>query len=203
MRDLLDTVTLVHEALRDDQRQRNWVRSIETIFDEEELQYRVDNDGIVHFAVDEAHEVVRQSTIRALQDRRFEGVVVAFQRANDALLDPQSGPRPLRETFEAAEILFKLMFSRAPRLGAKEIRDHLEPLVAQAYGNDPVAQRSAQRLVASFREWVEAAHHYRHGQPQEAPVGMPAELQILAMNEGAAFIRWLAGLAQLDGGSEG
>ena len=59
------------------------------------------------------------------------------------------------------EGLFGLMFPYV-RLTADEIERCLRPIVERAYEGDATAQKTAQRMLAGFREWVEASHNYRH-----------------------------------------
>ena len=102
----------------------------------------------------------------------------------------------IRHTFEAAEILFRLICPKAPRLGGAEINTHLKPLVETLYSGDQTACRASMKLLASFSDWVDGAHFYRHGQGTEEPTQAPLEIAVLAISMGASFIRWLAEIDQ-------
>jgi len=109
---------------------------------------------------------------------------------------PQRQPSKLqaawRATFSAVEGLFGLMFPYV-RLTV-EIERCLRPIVERAYEGDATAQKAAQRMLAGFREWVEASHNYRHQPGAEERAQPPADVTILAISQGASLLRWLAGL---------
>jgi hypothetical protein len=46
--------------------------------------------------------------------------------------------------------------------------------------------------VDAFRDWVDAAHFYRHEAGREAVAQPPLSLAILLISAGASFLRWLA-----------
>jgi hypothetical protein len=64
----------------------------------------------------------------------------------------------------------------------------------KAYAGDAVALRAAMKQLASFKDWVDASHNYRHEQGSEEPVQPPIDLAVLAVSNGAAYIRWLVAL---------
>ena len=45
-----------------------------------------------------------------------------------------------------------------------------------------------------FKEWIDAAHHYRHEPGQQEPVQPPLLLVVQMVSVGASFVRWLAEL---------
>ena len=54
--------------------------------------------------------------------------------------------------------------------------------------------RASSRKFATFQDWVEVSHIYRH-RPGAAESGQPpADVAILAITLGASLLRWLAGL---------
>ncbi len=71
------------------------------------------------------------------------------------------------------------------------------PLVQKLYGADAVALRAANKQVASFKDWVDASHNYRHEQGSEEPVQPPIDLAILAISNGTSFLRWLIAIDQM------
>ena len=195
LRDVLDTVTIVFSLLR---RTRgpyadNFLNNVARIFAEENVGYRVDDVGVVHFAVDADFEQGRSSTIRALEDARYVSVAGNFQNAFIHLDQvPPDGRAAIRSTFGALEALFKLMFDRAPRLGGKELDQHLKPKLDTLYAPGSAHGRAVSRLLASFKEWVEAAHHYRHEPSGGDDSQPPLDLVVLMVSGGASYLRWLA-----------
>src|SRR5438874_11030071 len=84
LRDLLDTVTetarfLTQHGFRPGARE--WLQNANHIFIEENLAYRVGEDGVVHPHPDAEFEVNRASAIAALDDRRFAGARQEFEEA--------------------------------------------------------------------------------------------------------------------------
>jgi hypothetical protein len=53
-----------------------------------------------------------------------------------------------------------------------------------------------QQMLASFSDWVDAAHHYRHAPGEGQPTEPPEEVWQLLMSQGGGFARWLSQLAR-------
>jgi hypothetical protein len=117
----------------------------------------------------------------------FEGAMAALAKA------PPDTKTAIRCTFSAAENLFKLMIAKSLRLAADEAQK-LEPLLQRLYASDDVAKRASLKLLAAFKDWVEAAHFYRHEPGREEPSPPPLPLAVHMVSVGASFIRWLAEL---------
>lgn len=188
LRDVLDAITFAAEVSGFNS---TFLEQVATIFLEENVGYRVDRRGIVHFAVDAEYERSAQSIIRGMDNPRYNNVLKAFERIQLELdKDPPDGKLAVRAAFDAVEALFKLMFPRAPRLASGEIEKHLMVLVKSRSKSD-AEQRATAQWVASFKAWVEACHFYRHEQGQEDPHAPPLDLAIGLISAGAAFLRWL------------
>ncbi len=205
LRDVLDTITIIHNTIRekheDDQARRRgvFIAICRRILSEEQVRYRIDDDGSVHFTVDELFEVNRIATIRALSGARYTSVRELFEKAFKELDHaPPNGKSAIRHVFFATEGLFRLMFEKAAKLDGAEVQKHLEPAVNRLHTEDVIANRFAQKMVASLRDWIDAAHFYRHEPGTEEPAQPPLELAIYCINQAAGHIRWLAQLdAQL------
>ncbi|APO56361.1 hypothetical protein LUI11_26390 [Bradyrhizobium diazoefficiens] len=198
MRDLLDTVTLTFRHLTGSGRDVRWLSETRRIFSEERLAYEIDDKAVVHPAVDREFQRNRQATVAGLQAPRYANSLAAFERISDELAsDPPNGKDAWRAAFGAVEGLFRLMFCSAPQLNAGAVETHLAPLVQKLYGTDAVALRAANKQVASFKDWVDASHNYRHEQSSEEPVQPPIDLAVLAISNGTSFLRWLIALDQM------
>jgi hypothetical protein len=81
-------------------------------------------------------------------------------------------------------------------VNAGAIDTHLGPAIQKAYTDETVALRAANKQLASFKDWVDASHNYRHEQGSEDPVQPPSELAVLAVSNGASYLRWLIALDQ-------
>ncbi len=197
LRDVLDVITLIYNHLPRDRSnwEVRWREGIQQIFEEEKVTYRIYEEGGVHLGVDEEFDHNRASVISSLSNSRYSGVITAFNEAHKALdSSPPDGKLAMRHAFEAVEILFRLIFPNAPRLGGSEIKKHLEPWISAHLAEDKTAARATIKLLASFSEWVDGVHFYRHGQGQEEPVQPPLSLAILTISTAASYLRWLGEL---------
>ena len=196
LRDMLDAVTLANRHLLQHGYTgiaRKWLLDVQRIFQEENLRYRLDSKGGVHFSVDQEFEASRNAAISALQAPRYLNVVDAFERAYSQLASvPPDGKNSVRAVFSAAEGLFRLMFPDAPRLTSSEIEKRLSPVVQKVFNSDAAALGATSKLLASFKDWVDGAHFYRHEPGKEEIAQPPLPLAINFVSLGASFIRWLA-----------
>jgi hypothetical protein len=198
IRDLLDSVTLTFTHLTGSGREGRWLSETRRIFSEERLAFEIDDKAVVHPAVDKEFQRNRQATVAGLQTPRYANSLSAFERiSNELSSDPPNGKDAWRAAFGAVEGLFRLMFSSAPQLNTGAVETHLAPLVQKLYGSDAVAHRAASKQVASFKDWVDASHNYRHEQGSEEPVQPPIDLAVLAISNGTSFLRWLIALDQM------
>lgn len=196
VRDLLDTITLAAKFLGDGTSADGlWRDQARRILAEEHLAYEIDDEGVVHPAIDQEFQKNRAATIAGLQLPRYANSLAAFARVSDELVStPPNGKEAWRAMFAAVEGLFRLMFSSAPQLNSGTVESNLTPVVQRIYASDPIALRAAMKQLASFKDWVDASHNYRHEQGSEEPVQPPLDLVVLAVSNGAAYIRWLIAL---------
>ncbi len=211
LQDVLDIVTVGYRYLDAKPRTRirqmdapkRWCAEVQRIFKEENVHYRVDERGGVHFRFDVEFEQNRATTIASLQGARYRAALTAFEGGMAALTKaPPDGKAAIRGTFAAAEGLFRLMFEKSPRLTASEAQK-LEPLLQRVHAQDNVAMGAASKLLNAFKDWIDAAHFYRHEPGQQDPVQPPLMLAVQMVSVGASFIRWLAELdaTQIGGGT--
>jgi hypothetical protein len=196
-RDLLDTVTLTFGFLKATSFEERWLSEARRVFSEEHLAFEIDSVAIVHPAVDKEFQRNRQATVAGLQTPRYANSLAAFERiSNELSSDPPNGKDAWRAAFLAVEGLFRLMFSSANQLNAGAVETNLAPVVQRLYSADPVALRAASKQLASFKDWVDASHNYRHEPGSEDPVQPPIDLAVLAISNGTSFLRWLIVLDQ-------
>jgi hypothetical protein len=193
----LDTISLVYRCLfyhANHGTANQWRDAVKRIFAEENLAYEIDDVGGVHPAIDREFQRNSVSAIAGLESDRYDNVRELFEQASNHLNgDPANYAQAWRAMFSAVEALFALMFPYV-RLTAEDIDRRLRPVVQRAYDGDAAAQRAALRMVASFRDWVEASHLYRHQPGAAEPAQPPADVAVLAISVGASLLRWLAGL---------
>ena len=171
-----------------------WRDGVKRIFEEENVHYTVDDRGGVHFAFDVEFETNRAATVASLNGGRYVAALSAFEGGMAALSQaPPDGKSAIRQVFGAAEILFRLIFASAPRLTAQEAQ-RLEPVLQQIYASDKTALGASVKLLNSFKDWINAAHFYRHEAGHEEPVQPPLSVTVQMVSLGASFTRWLAEL---------
>jgi hypothetical protein len=203
LRDVLDAITVRYRSMRvayyDDDgsatraAKSEFLQTIQRIFAEERVSYRLDGHGGVHFAVDQEFERARASTIAELANPRYNNVRELFKRAVQALDNvPPDGKGAIRSCFFAAEGLFRLMFPNCTQLNAGDMQKHLKPKIDRIYEGQKPAIYVAHKQISGFREWIDAAHFYRHEPGVEEPAQPPLEIAIEMLSQGAAFIRWMA-----------
>src|SRR5262249_36805027 len=209
LKDVLDIVTIGYQFLVEQARtdaygrfrHRNyaqeWIAGVRRIFQEESVHYTVDAAGGVHFQFDEQFAKGRAATIASLQGERYANARHAFDGAMEAFSKaPPDGKTAVRGVFPAAENVFKLITSK-DRLGAKEA-DDLSQIIDKLYAVDDPARNSARKMLASLKDWVDAAHFYRHEPGTEEVAQPPLPLAVYLVSIGASHLRWLA---ELDGAS--
>jgi hypothetical protein len=193
LRDLLDAITLIFLSIDGNDKinaQQRFRSEVERMMREENLSYRMDEAGGVHYYVDEEFERSRNATIVGLSGDQFQAAREALDDAHRALLshDTLSG---VRRSFDAVENVFKIRFG-TPRLGASEIKSKLNPTLPDNYSGR--ATDAANRLAAAFAEWTNAAHQFRHAPGVADPSPPPMDMAILMMSEAASYLRWLISL---------
>jgi len=196
--DVLDVVTVVYRALREGDKRfggnasRAFLATARRIFVEQNVHYSIDDSGGVHFLADQEFEHSRASAIAALAGPRYANSLHAFEAAMKALSNASpDGKGAIRSTFAAVEGLFRLMFPSAPRLTAAEA-DKLLPLLQAMNVGDSPALGASSKMLASFKDWIDASHFYRHEAGSEDVAQPPISVAILLVSAGASHLRWLA-----------
>jgi hypothetical protein len=146
----------------------------------------------VHFKVDAEFAANTNATIAAIDGPRYGNVRAEFDKGMAALSGANpDGKEGIRGVFGAAESLYRLIFSKAPRLTAADALKQLQAAVQSMYSSDAVAQRAASKMVSAFADWIDACHNYRHEQGVEEPSQPPLDLAIEIISAGSGFVRWL------------
>lgn len=204
IKDVLDLITVAHNSIyetfdyrgeRQTREAESFRKEVDQIFDEENVQYVTDKLGGVHYRHDEEFARSRIATIAALEDARYANVLDAFNRGMQELGQPTpDGKHAIRSVFAALEGLFRMMVPDAPRLTSKEA-EKLGPFIQKITADDPTATGASAKSLASLKDWIDAAHFYRHepGTPDEI-AQPPLSLALHLVSVGAAHIRWLAQL---------
>ncbi len=199
LRDVLDSVTIRWRTITDSYEDRRtrarnvFLVQVRRVFAEEQVRYRIDELGGVHFAVDTDFENARIAAIARLGKSRYAGVRTSYEEAF-ATLDrvPPDGKAAIRAAFFAVENLFRLIFPKAHQLSGAEVVKHLKPAVDDEFANQKPAINLAQKQVAAFCDWIDGAHFYRHEPGTEEPAQPPLDLAIYMVAQAGAHLRWLA-----------
>jgi hypothetical protein len=175
---------------------KRWLENVRRIFAEENLHYSFDDAGGGHFSYDKEFNFSVAAAIAALGLPRYENARQEFDDGRAKLAQvPPDGKGGIRSTFTAAEGIFKLMFPSAPRLTAKEA-EQLKPILQKVYAGDTPALGASKKMLESLKEWVDAAHFYRHEAGSESIAQPPLNLAVHLVSVGAANVRWLIELDQ-------
>jgi hypothetical protein len=195
--DFLDTITVVYRHLfwhAGEESANRWRDGVRRVFAEEHLAYEIDDIGGVHPRVDREFQENLATAIAGLQTDHHRGVRELVENASKYLnATPPNYGQAWRLTLSAAETLFGQMFPYVP-LSAEEIERRLRPLVQQAYDGDEPAQRAAGKMLTALKVWVEGSHEYRRRPGHADLLDPPTDVAILAISQGASFLRWLARL---------
>jgi hypothetical protein len=195
--EFLDTITVVYRYLfwhAGEESANRWRDGVRRVFAEEHLAYEIDDVGGVHPQVDREFQENLASAVAGLQSENHRGVRELVESASKYLhATPPNHRQALQLMLSAAETLFGQMFPHV-RLSAEEIERRLWPVVQRAYDGDEPAQRAAGEMLTALKAWVEASHEYGRRPGDVDPVDPPADIAILAISQGASFLRWLARL---------
>lgn len=190
--ELLSLLTVAYRYLHKMQGKfaTDWVARTNQVFEEENASYRMDFKGGVHHHVDDEFTQNSASTIAALANPRYDNVRHQFEGGLSLL--NKDNKLAIRRVFGAAENLFKLMLSGEPRLGAKEA-EKLTPQLRHFFQEyDQATKLAAPKIIASFKDWIEACHFYRHEQAEEKVAQPPTPIAVHLIANGASFIRLMA-----------
>jgi hypothetical protein len=201
--DALDTITLLsnymwgHFSL--EKKREQFLAEVARIVEEENLAFRIDEDGSVHPMIDTAFAAATHSTIAALNGSRYSATLELFVAMEDGFKkEPPDYTQSIRSVFAANENLFKLMFS-VPRLDAQKAGEKLGPQI-QRLTIEGRQLSSSMKLLEAFKDWINAVHFFRHEAGDESLAQPSSALAVALVSQGAAYLRWLA---ELDRGNIG
>jgi hypothetical protein len=194
--DFLTGLTIIWRILSNNKYDRNaatgWIAFIARGLNEEALSYRVDNKCGIHPLVDREFEQGQVSVLACLMDSRYAAAKHAVEAAYQQLSTiPIDGKGAARNIFEAAESMSKTITGSNSDLSESFVNKQLRPICDRLFNDDPQLKATTSRLLSSFGKWVDAIHPYRHGHDRDQPLILPDDLSVLAVSQGAGFIRWL------------
>jgi hypothetical protein len=196
--DVLSAITLIWRLLNVFSRRHDadgWFHFVGRALREENLTYKLDPKCGIHPSVDQEFDRNRTSSLACLSEPRYKAVEHALRQSFEELEKlPMNGKTAARDVFEAAESMVKMMLGKGASLDAALVNRELKPICDRLFTTDAQVKSTAGRLVSGFANWVDALHPYRHGHDRDAPLVLPDDLAVLAVSQGASFIRWLVDL---------
>jgi len=198
-RDVWDAITSIATFLHQNGYQPllpRWRGRVTTILEEEHLNYRLGADWVVRPFIDGEFEANTAAALDALSQQRFSQARADFEAALRHLRDTR-GLEALRMMFPSVETASKVLFPNAfATLGPPQVERYVRlGMEARYAGNEP-AINAGRRLLEGFKEWINAAQQYRHGQAQEDAVEPPIDLVVAHLSAGATYLRWMIELCQ-------
>ncbi|KXG84338.1 hypothetical protein [Agrobacterium bohemicum] len=167
------------------------------ILEQEDLHYKMDDRGGIHFLVDAEFSSAVEAALSGLDRPEFTAARAALQEGLKALSPvKQSGKGLIRGVFEAVESSFLVVIgpNTANRLNKQSVDGCLKLILLDRYKEFPEAEDKVARVLETLNAWVREAHPYRHGAPFEQVHEAPIELALLSATSGMGFIRLFAGL---------
>ncbi len=160
IRDLLDSITIIYQNYHIN-RQFNskalrWHSFVSRVFKEENLGYRLDELGGVHFYQDEEFERSRNATISGISNH--PAVREAFEKAYGFLdQDIPDTASAIRAVFEALEIMYKHLINAEgkERLNSHGVQKNLKPIIQNKLNEQPVERQASEHLLDGFCDLIQ------------------------------------------------
>lgn len=196
IRDLLDSITLIFQYYQigtvNRYKASKWHQFVSRVFREENLGYRLDNQGGVHFFFDEEFERNRISTIAGLSSQ--PAVKEIFIKSYSYLdQDKPDASSAIRAIFESIEILYKHIIDAKgkERLNSYGVQNNLKPIFQANLIEKPVELKATEHILDGLCDWIDAGHMYRHGQKLEQTEEPSIQYTVLFISQGASYLRFL------------
>lgn len=193
---MLDLITIVHRILI--QRNANasaddWHQFVMRTMKEEGMGFRIDDECIVHYYIDEEFELNRIASLKILESQKFLAVKQAFEDAFKYMdSDPPDTKASVRSIFESLEILARLIIPETKNLNRSLVKNQLKNACLQVNDVNKIEKDVIAGMLDGFSEWVEVMHNYRHGQPDLDPISPSEDLAIHILSTGSAYLRQIA-----------
>jgi hypothetical protein len=169
-------------------------KAVETAMLDENLGFKIDQEGIVHFAIDADFTHVHIATLVGLNDTRLSDARAAYE-ASYKYMDgqPPNTLQAVRRAFEAVEIVSRQLAPNHKNLHVKLCKDELKATCVPVLTADGVERRVLEAMFDSMGAWVDGMHFYRHGQPESDPPTI--DTAVFVLTTASAHLRLLARVA--------
>ncbi len=190
--DLLNSITFIFNGLirRDNPystASSQWLMFVSDVLREENIRYCLDNRGGMHPAIDSEFVHQIQSTLAGLGLPRYAAARLVFEKGVDRLTCSGETSDAIRGVFDACETVFKLQFpTGVQRLGTRGNRRLFCP---KDFGKSRWRGETGHAAYAPifFKEWVSAAHFFRHAQGAQEPNPPTFNFAVVMVTTGAAY----------------
>lgn len=173
----------------------NFVDFVQRVFNEQGLAYRIESDCSVHPLVDVIFSAQFNELIRGLSEANLSAADEHVRKAELLLIEGKfDGRQAIRSIFDAAENVFKVTFPGADKLSKDTINGTLRRGLPEEYSENSTQRRAAEKALNALREWVDAAHFYRHVPGNPEPEQPNKQFTVLMVSLGISHIRWLLSL---------
>ncbi len=192
--DFLSSVTILLRNLKDRFRFQRIRDEFARVFREENLHYRIDDKGGVHFYIDDAFQRSVDAAIASLGQPKFVAAKNALEQTlNDFSGDSPSGKSLIRGVFESVESVFLVVAndSKTNRLSSPAIDQHFRPLLEVRYASVPEKADKIDRITTLIKTWVNTAHPFRHGAPFDQIHEAPLDYAVFIADQGMAILRFI------------
>ncbi|MGJ7498205.1 hypothetical protein ACSFA8_24490 [Variovorax sp. RT4R15] len=198
MEEVLTAITITFDVLRRQVGARPaeiYRTLVERALAEEHIGFRIDQGGVIHYAVDEVFEGTRAATLASLDDPVLAVARTCYEAVFQHLdRHPPDTKTAVRSMFEALEVVARQLNPTARNLHENLCRNQLKDQYLAGSGGDAVERRVWEGMFEGMARWVNAMQEYRHGQVDNlAPP--TEEFAVYVLSSGSAYLRLLAGLA--------
>jgi hypothetical protein len=197
LEEFLDSITILADHLKGGARSQKFVDGVSRILAEENVAFRVDSKGGVHPLIDSAFSSTHHLAIGGLDGARYSATAALVVSIDGALLvSPPDYRAAIRHAFGACENLFKLMYG-TPRLDSRTAGEKIGQDQQRLYSGRKALSGASAKTLESFKDWIDAAHFYRHEEGVEEPQQPSEEIAVMMISQGLGYVRWLATLDKL------
>ena len=197
MEEVLTAITITFDVLRRQapRTAQSYRAAVERALAEEHMGFRIDQTGVIHYAVDEVFEGMRAATLAALNHPVLAVARGCYESAYQYLdRHPPDTKAAVRAIFETLEVVAKQLNPTARNLHENLCRNQLREQYLAGAGGDAVERRVWEGMFEGMARWVNAMHEFRHGQADN--IAPPTEeFAVYALSSGSAYVRLLAQVA--------
>lgn len=197
--DVVTAVTALVQFDGAEESKADMIAKIKRIFEDENLRYRIDSKGGVHFKVDQHFEASVAAALIGLGHAKYKAARTALEEALDGLgAAAPSGKAFIRGIFETVEsaYLVTIQNEKVDRIGPDSLDRDLSPLLIAKWKAYPEVDDRVKRLLDVLKPWIKAAHPFRHGAAVDQVHEAPIDYAIALGSQGITFLRLITGLRQ-------